>query len=440
MSRTTRRPARLCGVGLALATASALGVTAPASGAADETADDAAAAAVERPALYAVGDRPGVTYLPADGGALRTVARIDGRAYDVAAVPRTGDLYVGTDFSLLKVSQDGDVEVLHESEQAVQGVAATPDGGAVAVEGQTLVRVARDGEVTTSDLDFESAGVDVADDGTLYLGDFLGQTVQVLAPDGGRSTLGTDLANVVGVALADDGDVVVAAQNGPGDRVLRVSADGTGQEVVGRVPDGVFGVEVDADDNVYVTSPDPGVLTLFPADSSGPVVLGRGERYGYGVTVAELFVSADLSSARPVNAAGWFRTPVTVSWTCGGGTAPLTCPEPSTVDASARGSRIVGTVTDAAGDTATDRALVQVDTVAPTLTTRLTGSAPYSRDARPVRCAGQDAGSGIARACRVAYSRVVAGPQGGAVRRWTATVKDVAGSTATRSGTFRVRR
>ncbi|WP_299058446.1 hypothetical protein, partial [uncultured Nocardioides sp.] len=85
-----------------------------------------------------------------------------------------------------------------------------------------------------------------------------------------------------------------------------------------------------------------------------------------------------VSSELPANEAGWYRTPATITYTCGGGTAPLVCPEPVTRENTQPGFKVARKVTDANGQETRVRTPLQVDTTAPRIKLTRTGTAPYA--------------------------------------------------------------
>jgi hypothetical protein len=79
-----------------------------------------------------------------------------------------------------------------------------------------------------------------------------------------------------------------------------------------------------------------------------------------------LTITATQSPAS--NAAGWTNSPVTVSFQCAGGVAPVVCPGPQTVSADGNNQIVVGTATDAKGASASTTLSVKLDQTAPTVT------------------------------------------------------------------------
>jgi RHS repeat-associated protein len=89
-------------------------------------------------------------------------------------------------------------------------------------------------------------------------------------------------------------------------------------------------------------------------------------------------VTVSLATAKPAitaavspapNAAGWNNSPVTVTFTCTPGTAAISnCPPPQTISTQGANQAVTGTVTDAAGVSASTTVSVNIDTTPPTIT------------------------------------------------------------------------
>jgi hypothetical protein len=149
-------------------------------------------------------------------------------------------------------------------------------------------------------------------------------------------------------------------------------------------------------------------------------------------------LTATVSAATKRNAAGWYRTPVTVTFTCGPTAVTLTAPCPGPVRLGNGASQSVArtiTTTDGLVATASVGGL-NIDTTAPKPT--LVGLAalqatPTLTVPKAPRCQARDALSGVA-SCQVSARR-----KGDRVT-WTATARDVAGNTATTSGGIRLAR
>jgi hypothetical protein len=146
-------------------------------------------------------------------------------------------------------------------------------------------------------------------------------------------------------------------------------------------------------------------------------------------------ITARVSSASRKSKYGWYRSPVTVSFTCTPGSAPLvgTCPAAVTLSGSGAGQGMTRTVTTIDGGVATV-ALggINIDRVAPRV--RITGAtrgARYFASSPSVRCVGADKLSGVA-SCSVRKQR------SGEVETITATAVDRAGHAATTNVQVRV--
>lgn len=138
-------------------------------------------------------------------------------------------------------------------------------------------------------------------------------------------------------------------------------------------------------------------------------------------------VRASITSAFPKHA-GWFRAPVTVTFTCTPNTAPLIapCPSPVTLRTNRAGQSVTVTVTASDGGTTTKSVRgINIDTKAPKLT--------VVRKGTKLTCRGLDGLSGIA-SCRI--HRDVTTHNGIRKVRWTAVARDRAGNTTTQHGRF----
>ncbi|WP_299055647.1 hypothetical protein [uncultured Nocardioides sp.] len=355
--------------------------------------------------------------------------------------------------SIHEITPDGEDRTVAEGlpEQPADVVEA-PDGSLVFSEPSTgtVKRIPAGGgaPVTLAVLPGLASGLAVGDDGSIYVNDQRAGTLLTIPARGGQATVVVEgLTQPTGLSLdtrppaqeiaftstaptrAVPGDVYTPAATG----------GGSGNPVTFSIPRSSTDVcSYDAGTG-EVTFDATGTCSVA-ADQAAGNGFRRADRVTQDVVVRvpRLFVTARVTSAGSPNAAGWYRTPVRVTYTCGGGVAPLSCPSPVRLTRTRPGTRVLGRVVDASDTVATVRTPVQVDDAVPDLRISLTGAAPYARDAKPVRCVAQDGHSGIARACSVTYGRIVSG-QKGASRTWTATATDVAGNTAELSGAFRVK-
>ena len=114
--------------------------------------------------------------------------------------------------------------------------------------------------------------------------------------------------------------------------------------------------------NVSLT-PGPNTITVAATDVAGNIT---------SIPIPVMLNSTTLSiipSITPApNAAGWNNSNATVTFTCGGGVAPLTCPPPIVISAETAGQVVSGTVTDSTSKTATATVTVKLDKTAPSET------------------------------------------------------------------------
>ncbi len=130
------------------------------------------------------------------------------------------------------------------------------------------------------------------------------------------------------------------------------------------------------------------------------------------------------------NSAGWNNSPVTVSFTCTPGGAPIaTCPSPTVVTTQGSNIPVIGTVTDAAGATATATVVIKLDSTPPTIIPNLSpapNSSGWETSPVTVSFTCSDSLSGVA---TCPSSSVIS--SNGANQTVSGTATDVAGNTAT---------
>jgi len=97
-------------------------------------------------------------------------------------------------------------------------------------------------------------------------------------------------------------------------------------------------------------------------------VAGNATSISIPVTFSSTGPTITASIAPPPNAAGWNDSNVTVSFTCAGGTPPLTCPAPVVVSTETAGQVVSGTVTDSAARKATASVTIKLDKTPPSFT------------------------------------------------------------------------
>ncbi|MEU7525085.1 PxKF domain-containing protein [Saccharothrix sp. NPDC042600] len=135
----------------------------------------------------------------------------------------------------------------------------------------------------------------------------------------------------------------------------------------------------------------------------------------------------------------WHTTPVTIRFTCtdnGSGIPATACPDDVVLSTDGAAQSATASVTDRAGNTAQASLTgINIDQSAPTITgTSVTDGAIYDFTAPAPACTATDAVSGID-TCAVT---VQPGAEG--VHTFTATARDQAGNTTTRTGKYQVRR
>ncbi|WP_272493137.1 fibronectin type III domain-containing protein [Jidongwangia harbinensis] len=189
---------------------------------------------------------------------------------------------------------------------------------------------------------------------------------------------------------------------------------------------------VDAQSGVGTCS-SPVTLTRDGADQ---VVTGTVTDRAGNVASTSVRVSVDRTAPAyqaavdgTANAAGWYRTAPSVSFTCAdGGSGVADCPAPVRVDGDGAARSATGTVTDRAGNTTAAAVTgLNVDTAAPAVRVSGLGLATYPLGAMPAAgCDTADTVSGVARAAVLTVARDNRA-------RYTATCAggtDLAGNTA----------
>jgi hypothetical protein len=148
-------------------------------------------------------------------------------------------------------------------------------------------------------------------------------------------------------------------------------------------------------------------------------------------------LSAKLTSAQPKRD-GWYRKPVTVSFSCTENGAPLThaCPAPVTVSKDAASKSVATSILATNGGAASYSTTISLDQTKPKITIAgVIDGNTYVGTAPKVRCLAQDALSGLDGGCQVQLTTDKSG-----LTHYTATAKDAAGNVQTAKGTYRVQR
>ncbi|NHC13296.1 RCC1 domain-containing protein [Motilibacter deserti] len=185
--------------------------------------------------------------------------------------------------------------------------------------------------------------------------------------------------------------------------VTLTATDNTGGTGVGSLTYSASGAqEVEEDsadgDTATLTVTEEGLTTV--SASASDTAGNTEEARAFAVRVDRSAPTATVSRAPAANAQGWNNGPVTVAWECADAVSGVaSCPAPRTFDTDGAGQYALGSVVDAAGNTAAVRSGdVSIDTTAPTLTAGLAvaphASGWYREDVR-VSWSATDALSGI---------------------------------------------
>jgi hypothetical protein len=149
-------------------------------------------------------------------------------------------------------------------------------------------------------------------------------------------------------------------------------------------------------------------------------------------------ITAQLSSGKP-SRAGWYRTPVTVIFTCNAGSSSLATACPASVKLTSSGRHTVtGAITTSSGVVANVAVAVKIDSTAPTIVFAgaKRGRGAYRREPK-IRCSAHDGLSGVASCELTKHMRKT---RTGDVIIYTATATDRAGNVTVRRLTVTVRR
>jgi hypothetical protein len=150
-------------------------------------------------------------------------------------------------------------------------------------------------------------------------------------------------------------------------------------------------------------------------------------------------IRATVTSAVPKTAAGWYRVPVTVTFTCAAGTGTLSsaCPSPVTVSTNGANQSVTKTITASDGGAAiVTVAPINIDLVKPTVTVAGVVNGHTYRKAPKPKCVGSDALSGIATCTLTRHTTKKGKVQ---TVTYTATAADRAGNSATAKGSYKIK-
>jgi hypothetical protein len=150
-------------------------------------------------------------------------------------------------------------------------------------------------------------------------------------------------------------------------------------------------------------------------------------------TVTAPTLSGSRSSAHPISSFGWYRSPVTISFTCHQGSAPIACPHPVRLGHQGKGQTVKRTAWAIDGGHNSTTVKTNIDTVAPSV--RVKGVQPghlYSH-APAAKCKARDALSGVA-------SCTIATHQHGRAVTVIATAQDKAGNVSRLKADYKVKK
>ena len=146
-------------------------------------------------------------------------------------------------------------------------------------------------------------------------------------------------------------------------------------------------------------------------------------------------ITATLTSAHPKSKSGWYRSAVTVSFTCATNGAALVsaCPQPVTLSRNGAAQSVSRTITAVDGGAATVSTTgINLDQTRPTVAvTGVSTQTPYFATAPVGRCTARDGLSGLA-SCTISRRR------SGGSEIYTATAMDKAGNVSTTRLTAKV--
>jgi hypothetical protein len=150
-------------------------------------------------------------------------------------------------------------------------------------------------------------------------------------------------------------------------------------------------------------------------------------------------IAATVVSTTAKSRSGWYRTPVTVRFTCSPGSAAYStpCPVPVTLGSSRPDQTVTRQVMDTDGGIASVTVgPINIDRVAPTVKVNGVRSGHHYTKAPQLKCVGHDALSGIL-SCHVGRHRTHHGHVTGFT--YVATATDRAGNTRSLKGHYSVR-
>lgn len=334
--------------------------------------------------LFARGGQSIFSMTPGNG-AVRTIAGIPAMsswAAQMPASPDSKDVYV--------VGSDGAYKIDTATDTVTGHLSLTLTGtpvAALSTDGTTLYAADGTGNIYAIDT-ATMAGLDtttwagqtfdsaiVTSDGTLYTADPSEHEFHVF------DTAPTPSTNIHASALATDGQgghahVTWTAPSAAGGATESLTYTVTATDVTrpgnggqtASASNGATAATVDG-----LTLGDDYTFTVRATNSVGH----RDSAASASVTIPQQpaapptfapHIVAHVTAAVPASASDWYRTPVTVSFTCSAGSSPVTtCPAPMTLSANGRNQTVKGTAVAADGESASAVVSgINIDTTAPT--------------------------------------------------------------------------
>ena len=171
------------------------------------------------------------------------------------------------------------------------------------------------------------------------------------------------------------------------------------------------------------------ISASYPGDANFVPTTGSTARHDPRLT-------ASVTSADPEHN-GWYRTPVTVKFSCTPVGAPLhgSCPQPVTVAKDVAARTVSKSILATNGGAATYATSISLDQTKPTVVVAgVTDGTTYIGKAPKARCLPSDSLSGVA-SCHIVLTTDATGKT-----TYTATATDKAGNAASVTGSYRVQR
>ena len=191
----------------------------------------------------------------------------------------------------------------------------------------------------------------------------------------GTTTLTATLSTFSGSAnLSVSAPTLVSAVISPGSAFL---PPGTSQQltVLGSYSDGssqniTSSASWGSSASNVATVSSSGLVTAVNTGTAAISVSASGLTFLANINVTAPGPPVITASVSPtLNAAGWNDSPVTVSFTCTPGSAPITsCPTPQVVSSEGMNQLVTGTVTDSSGNSASTTVTLSIDETPPLLT------------------------------------------------------------------------